>query len=203
MAESDKRKNGRALLNRTGYGSKAGGHLSKHADKYATKHEIVDAVHEHEGNMHSGRKKTRLKLKDGGVAEGFAPKRRADRLARGGKAKKHGHTTVNVLVGGDHPSEPKPVPVPVPVPGGGAGGPPPMAGPPPGMMPPGAGGPPPGMPPPGAKKGGRIEHNALKRGGRAKGFEAGSGGGLGRLEKAEAYGAKTGAKEKVGALKRK
>lgn len=201
MAEHEKRANARKMLSRSGY--KAGGHLTKHPDKYATKHEIVEAVSEHEGALHKGKPKTKLRLKDGGVAEGFAPKRRADRLARGGKAKKHGHTTVNVLVGGDHPSEPKPVPVPVPVPGGGAGGPPPMAGPPPGMMPPGAGGPPPGMPPPGAKKGGRIEHNALKRGGRAKGFSAGSGGGEGRLQKAEKYGAKTGAHEKAGPLRRK
>lgn len=188
MSEHDKRKGGRALLNRTGYGS-MGGHLSKHHKIYATKHDVSEAVHEHEGALHSKDPKTRIKLKDGGYAHGGVTKPRGDKKTRGGK----GHTTVNVVMA-NHP-HPKPQPVPVPVPMGGPGGPPPGMGPggPPGMPPPGmagAGGPPPPM-----ASGGR----AYKKGGRIKGYpiDDGAGGGEGRLEKAAAYGAPTGAKMKM------
>lgn len=150
MAEHEKRKKARELLSRSGYS--AGGHLSKHADKYATKHEVVDAVHAHEGADHPGTKKTRIKLADGGLAHGGVSRPRGDRKSRGGK--KHGHTTVNVVVGAGHDKPPMPIPVPVggPPPGGPPMPPPPMAGPPGGL--PGAGGPPPGMPP--MQRGGRA-----------------------------------------------
>ena len=185
MAEHEKRKAARALMSRTGYS--VGGHLSTHHKKYATKHDIVEAVAEHEGHLHKHDPKTRIKLASGGIAEGMKSKMRGDKKGRG-------HTTVNVVMA-NHP-HPRPQPVPVPVPAGGPGGAPmgPMAGgppmPPPGMA--GAGGPPP------MAHGGR----AYKKGGRVE-MEAGSGGGLGRLEKADEYGAKTGAKVKKLPMKRK
>lgn len=195
--EGHGRKRARALLSRAGY--RAGGHV---------KAEVVKGVHAHESALHPGEKKTPAKkLKDGGCADGGMAKPRADRLKRGGKAHGHkghkSHTTVNVLVGRSHPQPvpvPKPVPVPVP-----AGGPPggPIAGPPPGAGPmpsPDGGGAPPPM---GLKKGGRVASDSgrdkkggmpeghFKKGGRTKGYpiDDGSGGGLGRLEKAKAYGA--------------
>lgn len=152
MAEHEKRKRARALLTKSGYAM--GGHLSKRADEIADKHEITEAVHEHEGNMHPGKKKTRLRLRDGGAAEGMMAHSRSDRKPRGAKAKGKGHTTVNVVVAGQHP-KPQPVPVPVPVPPDGGGGP---------MPPPSVGGaPPPGMPM-GAKRGGKT----YKKGGAVK-----------------------------------
>lgn len=209
MAEHERRAKGRAMLNRTGYGS-AGGHLSKHADKYASKHEIVDAVHQHEGADHPGTKKTRIKLRDGGLAHGGTARHRGDRKSRGGK--KHSHTTVNIVVGG-HDKPPMP---PIMLPPGGPGGPP---GAPPMMPPPpdpsmGAAPPPPGMPPmPGQARGGRTGYKKggtvkidserdkikgmpagqFKRGGSVKTkpvIDDGAGGGAGRIEKVAAYGAK-------------
>lgn len=189
MAEHEKRKAARKLISRTGY--KIGGHMTKRPDEIADKHEITEAVHEHESALHKGKPKTRLHLRDGGSCEGLAAGGRSDRKPRGaksGKGKKGG-TTVNVVIAHPHP---KAVPVPVPVgagapPGGPAGPmpPPPDDGAPP-MMGPGPGG-----PPMGAKNGGRI---GLKSGGKAKGkftvpMEDGAGGGLGRIAKAKAYGA--------------
>ena len=137
---------------------------------------IKSAIAQHEKNDHPGTKPTRLHLASGGAVEGEASKPRMDKRARGGSMKKKAGTHVNVIVA---PSHPQPVPVPM---GGGAGGPPPM-GPPPGaagmMPPPGAGGPP-GM---GGPK-------PFARGGTVK-MDAGAGGGLGRMEKAKAYGGKT------------
>lgn len=191
MSESAKRKKAREMLSKSGYG-RQGGHM-KHADEAEDKKLIKKEI-----------SKTKLKLKDGGCADGGATKPRADRLARGGKTKHgKGHTTVNVVVGAQHPKPvPVPVPKPVPVPVdpnamAGAGGPPPGAGP---MPPPG------GMPPQGFKKGGKVKVDSqrdsikgipmgqFKKGGRTKGeftvpMEDGSGGGLGRLAKAKAYGA--------------
>jgi hypothetical protein len=87
--------------------------------------------------------------------------------------------------GGPPPGAPVPVPVPPP-PMGGL----PPGGPPPGMpmpmpRPPMGGMPPGGMPPgmlPGRKAGGRVGHRTYRS---AKDMDAGSGGGLGRLEKTE------------------
>lgn len=189
MSEHKKRANARKMLSRAGY--KAGGHFkSSPADKREDEHMIQHAISEHESALHKGQPKTRLKLADGGIAEGAAPRSRADRKGRG-------KTVVNVIVGGQ--SQPKPVPVPVPV--GGPPAPPAMP-----MVPPGAGAGPAGpggpmMPPPGANAGGRY-----KRGGKVKtmtGFEAGAGGGMGRLEKAKDYGANTGFAAKVPAMRRK
>lgn len=139
---------------------------------------IKSAIMQHEKNDHPGTKPTRLHLASGGAVEGEASKPRMDKRARGGSMKKKAGTHVNVIVA---PSHPQPVPVPM---GGGGGGPMPPMGPPPGaagmMPPPGAGGPP-GM-------GGGPKPFA--RGGMVK-MDAGAGGGLGRMEKAKAYGGKT------------
>jgi len=185
-------------LNRTGYGS-MGGHLSRHHKVYATKHDVSEAIHEHEGALHSKDPKTRIKLAAGGLAHGGPAKMRGDKKSRG-------HTTVNVVMA-NHP-HPKPVPVPVSVPAGGPPGgmPPGMAGAGPPMPPPGAGGPP-GMPPMNRgghayKKGGAVKADSqrdevkgmpegkLKKGGKAYPVDDGAGGGEGRLEKAASYGAK-------------
>lgn len=150
--EKHGRKKARAMLGRAGY--KAGGHVKAHPDEAEDKALIKKEVKPSALKKH---------LKDGGCADGGMAKPRADRLARGGKAKGHkSHTTVNVVVGRSHPQPvPVPKPVPVPVPGGAPGG--PMAGPPPGAGP---------MPPP--PDGGGAPPMGLKRGGRAK--RAGGGG---------------------------
>ena len=110
--------------------------------------------------------------------------------AHGGKAGKG--MNVNIIIA-DHkphggmgapapgmmPPPPPPRAMPMPMPPMGAGGPPGM---PPGM-PPGAGAPPPGMPPMmGRKSGGRVGHRSYRS---YKDMDAGSGGGLGRLEKTQ------------------
>lgn len=199
MAEHARRKSTRAKLAKMGYGKALGGHM-KHPDEAEDKKLIKKEV-----------SKARIKLRDGGHAEGSEPKHRADRLARGGKPKhKGGHTTVNVVVAGQHPKPvpvPVPKPVPVPVNAGPAG---PGAPPPPGAGPM----PDPNAPPMGLKRGGRAKRSdggsadlkmesqrdparnsppgQFAKGGRTKAavkMDSGSGGGLGRLEKAKAYGA--------------
>jgi hypothetical protein len=113
-----------------------------------------------------------------GAIEGTRPK--GGRLARkhGGSAKKG--TNVNIIIAPS--SGPKPMaamPPPVMPPGGPVGL---HQGAPPPMAPPGGAPPPMGPPPMGRKRGGRA--NA----GHAYPIESGAGGGLGRLEKARAYG---------------
>lgn len=198
IKEHTRRKAARKKL--TGMGYSVGGHMKGDDEK------IAKGVHEHESALHKGEKKTRLKLKDGGCADGGDVKPRADRMNRGGKSKhKGGHTTVNVVVAGQHPKPvpvPVPKPVPVPVNAGPAG---PVGGPPPGAGPM----PDPNAPPMGLKSGGRAKGPTFKmdsqrsparnsspgqfaKGGRTKmpvPMRDGSGGGLGRLAKAKEYGA--------------
>lgn len=115
-----------------------------------------------------------------GTIQGARPA--GGRLARkgGGRAKKGMNVNIIIAPASAKPAMPTPGPIP---PGVGPvglhqGAPPPM--------PPGAGapmGPPAGMPPMGRKSGGRAEMK-----GRAYPIDSGAGGGLGRLEKARAYG---------------
>jgi len=109
--------------------------------------------------------------------------------ASGGRAK--GKTNINILIGGGHGQPqtpgamPGPVRPPVPVPVAPPGGPPPgmpMPMAPPSMPPQSMGG---QMPPPVMRKnGGRIKGMPPKTATSFKDMKAGSGGGLGRLEKA-------------------
>lgn len=164
------------------------------------------AVHEHEGHLHKGEKKTKIKLRSGGSVDGKKAEKRLDKpvrpgrtaLAHGGKTKHKGnHTKVNVIVapqgGGGAGMPPRPPmppmggappmmpPKPPMAPPPGAGAPPPPGGAP--MPPPGMGAPP--MKPPGMmNKGGRINTNI-----KAPKMKDGAGGGKGRKEKAAKYGA--------------
>ena len=171
------------------------------ADEAQDARMIREGVHEHEGALHPGKPKTKLKLADGGCADGGRSHRRMDRAHRaaGGRSGHMGKgkgSHVNVIVApGQGPARP----VPVPVPAAGVGGPPmpprpPMMGAPgmppggPGMPPPGMGGAP-GMMPPGIRRaGGRA---GRREGGRnllpplPKTMVAGGHSGEGRLEKAK------------------
>ncbi len=147
---------------------------------------IATAIGEHEAHDHPGRPKTKLKLKDGGRAEGDEAKPRLDRgprrkLATGGRAKgKSTHVNVIVAPGAGHPAMPM----------GGMGMPPAPAAAAPAPMAPRAPMPRPPMsapmaPPPGGPMGG-PGMMPRARGGRTVHLDAGSGGGEGRLEKAKA-----------------
>jgi hypothetical protein len=153
------------------------GEMKKVADR-----EAVKAVHAHEKHEHSG-KLTPFSI------EGKTAKKRLDRAGykKGGAAKSKG-TEVNIIIadkGGQQPGMPAGMPPATPpaMPPAAAMPPrPPMA------PPPGAGAPPPGMgAPPQAMPPGMMPR---KRGGKA-GYDAGAGSGMGRLEKAAKYGAKT------------
>jgi hypothetical protein len=123
--------------------------------------------------------------------------------AAGGKTKGKGKTAINIVINAGKADDgsvvppgpmggPKGLPIPMPPPGAGMppGAAPPMPMPPPGLA--GAGGPPGappmppgGMPPMGRKAGGRTYRSY-------KDMDAGSGSGLGRLEKTEIAARKTG-----------
>ena len=81
--EGEKRARARRIISGAGY--KCGGHFAKgggiRSDEAQDRLEITSAIHQHEGNMHPGEKKTRLKLADGGVAGGGMPMPRKDRVA--------------------------------------------------------------------------------------------------------------------------
>lgn len=123
--------------------------------------------------------KAKIKLKDGGSADGKMSKSCVGKYARGGgtKSNKKG-TTVNVIVAsGSKPQPGGPMPGAMPP---GAGGPPMMPPRPPMAPPAGAGGPPPGAMPP---------HPPMQRGGTIK-LPGGSGGGEARMAKPKIYGPK-------------
>jgi hypothetical protein len=144
--EGQKRKRARRVLTSTGY--KVGGHLSAKSDEASDRRMVESGIHQHENHEHGGRH-TKLKLADGGSADGDAARMRGDKGHRGKSTGKSGKTHVNILIApqGDKggadgglptapPVPPRPMPPPPVMP---PGGPPPGAG-----MPPGG---PPGMPP--------------------------------------------------------
>lgn len=167
MAKRNSKAN--SLLKRGGY--KSGG---------AVDSKVKAGVHQHEKHMHKGEKETKLHLKRGGVADGEHGKQRIGKYARGGPTSSKKGTTVNVVIAGSGGQQQPPQRVPVPVPAGPPPGMPPR--PPMGAAPAAPGGMPPARPP--MNTGGRIKKLAPHK------YDAGSGGGLGRLEKAKEYGAK-------------
>jgi hypothetical protein len=116
--------------------------------------------------------------------EGFSAPGRGSRApgssrmarAKGGRAKKGMNVNIIIAPSGAGAFAPRP-PMPMPPPGGPVGM---HQGPPPPVMPAGVGAAPPMAPPAGMPM-------ARKSGGRAYPIESGAGGGLGRLEKAQAY----------------
>ena len=146
---AEKQEHARELVRRTGH------HMASGGDVAQDKKLIERAMSEHDAQQHGG-KKTHLKLKSGGFAEGHEARRHLARRARGGAAKKGTH--VNVIVapqpgGGMQPAMAPHPPMPAPA----MATPPPR---PPMAPPPGAGMPPPGMgarPPGMMKRGGGVQ----------------------------------------------
>jgi hypothetical protein len=178
-------KSAEGFSSRAGY--KSGGTVDP--DAAQDKGMISKGVHQHESAMHKGAGKTKLALKSGGRVEGFASGGRLDKPSRRG-----GSVNVIVNAGGDKEAAAKEglqkgikigavmgaqaIAAKL---GGGAGGPP--AGPAaqagaPMPVPSGDGAP---MPPPGMG-------GPMKRGGRVAAMTGGAEGGLGRIQKANAYG---------------
>lgn len=164
--ESVGRKKARALLARTGHHlGKAGGHMPdhlaehlSHADKAADARMVREGIRQHENQEHGG-KHSRIKLADGGIADGPMASPRADRSPRG-KGGKDAKNHIAIVIAPQAGQQPSPPPAMPPRPVVAAPPPPPRppmpAGMPPGLPPGGmpmAGGPPglpPGLPPGGA-----------------------------------------------------
>lgn len=168
---------GRSMMAKCGY-NKGG----------AVKETVKKGVSEHESHLHKHEKKTKLKLKDGGRADGEHGKHKMH-YKDGGHVKGKKGVTVNVMVSPSAPPPAEKVPVPIPA-GGGAPPPrPPMGAP--------AGGPPMGGPPPmGGAPGGMPPRPPMKSGGRVKQLsvkDGGAGGAEGRMKKISLYGGKKGA----------
>lgn len=147
-----------SMLKRGGY--KRGGHV--HEDEAQDKKLIKKEM-----------SKAKIKLKDGGAADGKMSKSCVGKYARGGAAAHKKGTTVNVIVA----SKPQGGAAPMMPPGAGAA---PMRPP---MAPPAGGAP---MPP---QAGAMPPHPPMKRGGGIK-LSGGAGGAEGRMEKAKIYGPK-------------
>lgn len=178
--EHHSKKRVRELLARTGHHHglhgghfRIGGNIAEHADAAQDKREIDKAVRagieQHEAHDHPGEKKTRLRLRDGGMADGMMSEGRADKAPRGKKGGAKNHIAIVIAPQGGGQQPPQKVPVPVPV-GAHPPAPPPAAppappprppmppagAPPMGGMPPGAGAPPPMM----RKAGGRTSRRS-------------------------------------------
>ena len=193
MKKNDhKNVNAHRVMKQAGYSVKPGkfakGGAVSHSDESEDKKLIKKMIEKDKKKEHK---------KEGGFVHGGMPKQRLDKISRqtakgdshdtfkenptnkdkyakGGKVKSKGKTQINVIVGG-HGDAPAAQPMPVMPPR-------PMPAPP---MPPAGGMPPAGPPsaPPGM-------HPAMKRGGKVIKMDYASGGGKGRLEKAERYGKK-------------
>ena len=120
------RERAKRIVESAGY--KMGGEtLGRKEDAESDIKMITKAVHEHEAHDHPGKPKTKLKLRNGGLAEGGMAPNRLDQRPRGGGGK-HGKGKTNIEINvSPHPGM------------GGAGG--------PGMGPPGMGTPGAGLPP--------------------------------------------------------